>query len=80
MQSLNAVSISDLKKDPLRFISEAEGEPVIIVSNNKIKAYLISTDTYEKMLDVVDDLCLQKIVEKRLLDAEGSIKVSLNRL
>ncbi|MFA6412177.1 MAG: type II toxin-antitoxin system prevent-host-death family antitoxin [Syntrophales bacterium] len=72
------MSITDLKKNPSAIIAEAEGAPVAVLNHNRPSAYLVPADTFEAMLEKIDDLEIAKIVKERKL--EKTIKISLNEL
>lgn len=74
----SSVSITDLKKNPSAIIAEAEGAPVAVLNHNRPSAYLVPADTFEAMLEKIDDLETAKIVKERKL--EKTIKISLNEL
>jgi antitoxin StbD len=74
----SSVSITDLKKNPSAIIAEAEGAPVAVLNHNRPSAYLVPADTFEAMLEKIDDLEIAKIVKERKL--EKTIKISLNEL
>jgi antitoxin StbD len=74
----SSVSITDLKKNPSAVIKEAEGAPVAILNHNRPSAYLVPADTFEAMLEKLDDLEIRKTVRKR--QSEKSIPVSLDAL
>ena len=74
----SSVSITDLKKNPSAIIKEAEGAPVAILNHNRPSAYLVPADTFEAMLEKLDDLEIAKIVKER--KKEKTIRVSLNEL
>jgi antitoxin StbD len=60
------VSVTDLRKlPPSKILEQAGGNPVAILSHNKPEAYLLSAKAYERILDILDDLELVKITEKR---------------
>lgn len=63
-----SVSISELKRNPTAVIEQAGGEPIVILNHNTPSAYLIPTDLYEKMLDMLDDIKLAKLVKERMQD------------
>jgi len=73
-------SISELKKSPSSVIEEAGNEAVAILNHNKPSAYLVPSALYEKMIEIVDDYHLSKVVRERLNDGEQSIKVTLDEL
>jgi len=74
----SSVSITDLKKNPSAIIKEAEGAPVAILNHNRPSAYLVPADTFEAMLEKLDDLEIARIVKER--KKEKTIRVSLNEL
>ncbi len=74
----SSVSITDLKKNPSAIIAEAEGAPVAVLNHNRPSAYLVPADTFEAMLEKIDDLEIAKIVKER--KSEKTIKISLNEL
>ncbi len=73
-----SVSISDLKKNPSRVINEAEGAPVAILNHNKPSAYLVPAETFEAVMEKLEDYELAKLVEERA--DEETIKVKLDEL
>ena len=73
-------SISELKKSPSAVIEEAEGEAVAILNHNKPSAYLVPSELYEKMMEIVEDYYLAQEVEERLHDGEEPVKVDLDAL
>jgi len=83
MQQISATqvaSISELKKNPTKLINDAAGKPVAILNHNTATAYLIPVETFEKMLDLIDDHALTAIVNQRLSDKQKSIKVNISEL
>lgn len=75
-----SVSISELKKNPSALISQASGSPIAVLNHNKPAAYLIPAETYEAMMDMLEDIELAKLVEERRGDKEQAIPVSLDDL
>jgi len=73
-------SISELKKSPSSIIEKAGGEAVAILNHNKPSAYLVPSELYEKMMDIIDDYHLAQIVRERMNDGEEPIEVSLDEL
>ena len=73
-------SITELQNFPSKLIKESDGEAIAILNNNKVNAYLLPANLYEKLLEIVDDYNLSKEVEKRLNDNEKPIKVSIDEL
>ena len=73
-----AASISELKANPMKVALSAHGEPIAVLNRNEPAFYCIPADTYEFMMDYMEDLELLAIVEQR--KNEPSVKVSLNDL
>ena len=73
-------SISELKKSPSSVIEEAGGEAVAILNHNKPSAYLVPSELYEKMMEIIDDYYLAQEVEARLNDGEEPVKVDIDAL
>ena len=75
-----SASISELKKNPTALLADSGGAPIAILNHNKPTAYLVPADTYEWLMDVIDDYELGKIIEERLNDKEQAISVNLDDL
>lgn len=73
-------SITELKKSPTQLLKDAGDEAVAILNHNVASAYLVPSALYEKMIDVMDDYYLSKIVEERLNDGKEPIRVELDDL
>ena len=73
-------SISELKRSPTALLEESNNEPIVILNHNKPTAYLIPAETYEKMIEIIDDYLLAKEVKKRLNEEFKPIKVSFDEL
>lgn len=52
---MNSVSISRLKINPSRVISEAVDYPVAVENRNNIQAYLIGKKLYEKIISYIEN-------------------------
>jgi antitoxin StbD len=78
MQRIHArssVSISDLKKNPSGIINQAHGEPVAILNHNRPTAYLLPADTFDIIMEQLDDLDLVRLVRERQAEATVGVKV-----
>ena len=73
-------SITELKKSPTQLLKDAGDEAVAILNHNVASAYLVPSELYAKMIDIVDDYYLSKIVDERLNDGEESIRVNIDDL
>ncbi|WP_152184244.1 type II toxin-antitoxin system Phd/YefM family antitoxin [Sulfurimonas indica] len=74
-------SITELKKSPTQLLRDAGDEAVAILNHNVASAYLVPSGLYEKMMEIVDDYYLAKLVEERLnYNEDELIEVSLDDL
>lgn len=73
-----AVSISELKANPMKVAMSADGNAIAVLNRNEPAFYCIPAETYEFMMDHMEDLELLSIAESR--KNEESIKVELNDL
>ena len=73
-------SITELQKSPTQLLKDAGDEAVAILNHNVTSAYLVPSGLYEKMMDIMDDYYLSKIVDERLNDGEKPIRVNLDDL
>ncbi len=75
-----SASISELKKNPTALLNEADGSAIAILNHNKPAAYLVPAETYEWLMDVVDDYELGQVVESRRSDLSKAIEVNFDDL
>jgi antitoxin StbD len=75
-----SVSISELKKNPSALIQQSDGEPIAILNHNKPTAYLIPAQTYEALLEKIEDYQLGVIVTERQNEKISALEVSLDEL
>ncbi len=75
-----SVSITELKKNPSSLIEKAEGEPIVILNHNRPTAYLVPAQTYEEMLEKLDDYYLGLIVEERQGEKNKAIEINIKDL
>lgn len=75
-----SISITDLKKNPSKVMADAEGSPVVILNHNKPIAYLLPAETYEDLLDKLEDAELASIAAQRSKEKTKAISVNLDEL
>jgi antitoxin StbD len=75
-----SASISELKKNPSSLIEQSEGEPIAILNHNKPTAYLVPAETYELMLDQIEDYELGLLVKERLHEKFSAVEVNIDEL
>jgi antitoxin StbD len=73
-----AVSVSELKKNPSAVVEDAKGSPVAVLNHNRVMAYMVPSETFEAILERLDDQALVEIARMR---AGGpTVKVKLDDL
>lgn len=65
-----SILISELQADPHAAVEAAETTPVEISSNNHPVAYLISAPAWEEICDILEDIELLRIAQRRLSDGQ----------
>ncbi|VAW85076.1 RelB/StbD replicon stabilization protein (antitoxin to RelE/StbE) [hydrothermal vent metagenome] len=75
-----SASISELKKNPTALLNEAEGSPIAILNHNVPAAYLIPAETYEWLMDKLEDSELAQIVKERAGEKSDAIEVEIDEL
>lgn len=75
-----SASISELKKNPSALLQQAEGSPITILNHNKPTAYLVPAETYEAMIELIEDYELGEIVKQRSKERSKAIEFSINDL
>lgn len=75
-----SASISELKRNPSALIDQSEGEPIAILNHNKPTAYLIPAETYEALLDSIEDYQLGIIVKERQNEKISAVEVDIDDL
>ena len=71
----NSTSISELKKNPMGVINQADGFPVAVLNRNQPAFYCIPAKTYEALLDKIEDIELAEIVKQRLGQEEVEVNI-----
>ncbi len=75
-----SASISELKKNPSALIEQSDGQPIAILNHNKPTAYLIPAETYEALLDKIEDYQLGLMVQERQHEKISAVEVTLDEL
>ena len=75
-----SVSISELKKNPSALIEQSGGEPIAILNHNRPTAYLIPAETYEALLEKIENYQLGVIVKERQYEKISAVAVTLDEL
>ena len=75
-----SASISELKKNPSALLQQADGSPITILNHNKPTAYLIPAETYEALIEGIEDYDLGLIVKQRQKERSKAVEVSIDEL
>lgn len=75
-----SVSISELKKNPSALIEQSGGEPIAILNHNRPTAYLIPAETYEALLEEIENYQLGVIIKGRQHEKISAVEVTLDEL
>ncbi len=70
--------VSELKKNPMAVVEQGGGGPVAILNRNKPVFYVVPAKAFEYIYEILEDVELQAIVEKRKDQPE--IKVDIDEL
>lgn len=73
-----SVSISELKKNPTAVMERSRGAPFAILSRNRVMGYLIEAETFEEIVDRLEDFELSAVADARRL--EPVIEIALDDL
>lgn len=74
----NSTSISELKKNPMAVVDQADGFPVAVLNRNQPAFYCVPADAYEAMMDKLEDIELAAVVKER--ENQPEIEVSIDDL
>lgn len=58
------VSISQLKTNPAKVIAQALDYPVAVQKRNRVQAYLVGSELYDKLVSFIEDFVDKQAVEK----------------
>lgn len=75
-----SASISELKRNPSALLQQAEGSPITILNHNKPTAYLIPAETYEALIEGIEDYDLGLIIKQRQKEKSKAVEISLDEL
>jgi antitoxin StbD len=75
-----SASISELKRNPSALIDKAEGEPIAILNHNRPTAYLIPAETYEELMERLEDYQLGLLVNERQNEKIEAVEVDIDAI
>ncbi len=71
-------NISDLKKNPMEVVAQGDGFPVAILNRNHPAFYCVPAESYEALMERIEDLELNKLADSR--KDQERIRVTLEDL
>jgi len=72
------ISISDLKKNPMVAVAQGGGFPVAVLNRNNPEFYCIPAESYEALLNKIEDLELNALADSRR--GQERIQVNIDEL
>ncbi len=69
------VSISDLKKNPMKVVQEADGFPIAVLNRNTPAFYCVPAEAYEALMDKLEDLELNALANQRMNQARIAVDI-----
>ncbi|MFC1844714.1 type II toxin-antitoxin system Phd/YefM family antitoxin [Thermodesulfobacteriota bacterium] len=75
-----SASISELKKNPSALIDQSDGETIAILNHNKPTAYLIPAESYEMLMEKLEDYQLGLIVNERQNEKFKAVEVDIDEI
>lgn len=75
-----SASISELKRNPSALIDQSEEEPIAILNHNRPTAYLIPAETYEELMERLEDYQLGLIVKERQNEKIKAVAVDIDEI
>ena len=69
-----------VKKNPSALIEQSDGQPIAILNHNKPTAYLIPAETYELLLEKIEDFQLGLLVKERQNEKIDAVEVDIDEL
>ena len=75
-----AVSISEHKKNSMATVAAGDGIAVAVLNRNEPAFYCVPAKAYEELIDLVEDLELNRLADARLADGDEPVQVSLDAL
>ena len=68
-----AVSLSELKESAAQIVNDIDDEAIAILDHDRIRAYMLSAEHYEALLEQLDDRVLAQIIAARAGETPVSV-------
>lgn len=72
-------SITDLKRNPMGTVAEAQGNAVVILNRNEPAFYCVPPDLYAYFQELAEDVKLNRIADERMKNPEF-VSVNLDEI
>jgi len=70
------ISISDLKKNPMVAVAQGGGFPVAVLNRNNPEFYCIPSESYEALLDKIEDLEMNALADSRAKQKRVAVNIN----
>ena len=74
------VSISQLKRNPQALINDAHGDIIALLNRNRPTAYIVPAETFDRLMEVAEDIELGRIIEERKSEKADAVEVGIDEL
>ena len=75
-----SASLSELKQNPAALLKAADGSAITILNHDEPTAYLVPAETYEWLMEELEDYELATLVESRREQLSEAVEVKLDNL
>ena len=75
VNGIETVSMTELKRDPVRAVASGNGSAVAILNHNEIAFYCVPADEYAAMIKLIEDANLNAIADARATSKEIAVKL-----
>ena len=75
VNGIETVSMTELKRDPVRAVASENGSAVAILHHNEIAFYCVPADEYAAMIKLIEDANLNAIADARATSKEIAVKL-----
>ena len=74
------VSVTELKRNFADIIKQADECPVAILNHNRPTAYLVPAETYEQLMERLEDYQFGLIIKERQNEKISAVEVNIDEL
>jgi len=74
------VSVTELKKNPSALLKACQGQPIAVLNHNTPAAYLVPAETFEALMDAIEDDVLSQWAKAGRQEMDQAIQVDIDAL